>query len=416
MKFSDKQKEWIKEATHRYNLKVGAVRSGKTYLDLIYTIPKRIRERKGSDGLNIILGVTKETIERNILQPMREVYGEELVGTINSRNMVSLFGDIAYCLGAEKINQVSKIRGSSIKYCYCDEMVEYNREVFELLKSRLDKENSCLDGCANPSYPTHWVKEFIDSNADIYTQEYNIDDNPFLPKEFVDNLKKEYAGTVYYNRYILGQWCNAEGMIYINFDRENIVIKDWYSKDVEGKFNNPIRKRIKLGVIGVDFGGNKSSTTFNCTVYTEGFKEMITAREKRIKKELTPTQLENELYDFIKLCQSEYIIRECYCDSAEQVLINGIKVKCMGLPIAIKNAKKGQIVDRIRFYISMIAQHRYYIVNDCKETTEAFEQALWSDKIDDTRLDDGTSNIDSLDSQEYSSEVYQDIMIVTNGK
>jgi len=416
MQLSLKQKEYIQNANKRYNIKVGAVRSGKTYLDILYTIPARIRERIGKDGLTVILGVTKETIERNILQPMREIYGESLVGTINSRNMAKVFGEDIYCLGAEKVNQLTKIRGASFKYCYCDELAEYNQEVFELLKSRLDKEYSCLDGALNPSYPTHWVKEFIDSNVDIYTQQYEIDDNPFLPQTFIDNLKKEYAGTVYYNRYILGQWCNAEGRVYINFNRDNVIINDWFKRDEEGNYANDIRKRVKLGTIGVDFGGNKSSTTFNCTVFTNGFKEMVTVREKRIKKELTPAELENELYDFIKLCQSEYIIQTCFCDSAEQVLINGIRIKCQGLPITIKNAKKGEIIDRIRFYISMIAQHRYFIVNDCNEIIEAFEQALWSDKLDDTRLDDGTSNIDSLDSQEYSSEVYHDIMIATNGK
>ena len=189
---NNKQKEFIKNCNHRYNIKTGATRSGKTYLDLLYTIPSRIRERAGKKGLNVILGVTNSTIERNVLQPMREIYGNNLVGTINSQNIAKLFGEEVYCLGAEKVNQVSKIRGSSIKYCYCDELAEYNQEVFELLKSRLDKEYSCLDGALNPESPTHWLKEFLDSNADIYEQKYTIFDNPFLPKEFVDNLCKEY--------------------------------------------------------------------------------------------------------------------------------------------------------------------------------------------------------------------------------
>ena len=58
-----------------------------------------------------------------------------MVGTINSNNIVRIFGEQVYCLGAEKVSQVSKIRGASIKYCYCDELAEYNEEVWELLKS-----------------------------------------------------------------------------------------------------------------------------------------------------------------------------------------------------------------------------------------------------------------------------------------
>ena len=109
IQLSDKQKEFIKEAINkeepsRFNIKTGATRSGKTYLDILFTIPYRIRERHGKDGLNVILGVTNSTIERNILQPLRELYGDKLVGTINSHNIAKLFGEDVYCLGAEKVS------------------------------------------------------------------------------------------------------------------------------------------------------------------------------------------------------------------------------------------------------------------------------------------------------------------------
>ena len=118
MPFSDKQIEYINNANKRWNIKTGATRSGKTYLDFAYVIPKRIRARIGKEGLVVILGVTKSTIERNVLEPMRNMYGSSLVGSINSQNKCYLFGEWVYCLGAEKITQVSKIRGASIKYCY----------------------------------------------------------------------------------------------------------------------------------------------------------------------------------------------------------------------------------------------------------------------------------------------------------
>jgi len=53
MIITNKQKEFIKNASHRYNLKIGARRCGKTYLDILYTIPARILEGKGKEGLNI---------------------------------------------------------------------------------------------------------------------------------------------------------------------------------------------------------------------------------------------------------------------------------------------------------------------------------------------------------------------------
>lgn len=239
MLLSPKQREYVlKSAGHRWGFKGGATRSGKTYLDFRWIIPIRIRERIGKDGLAVILGVTKSTIERNVLEPMRNLYGDMLVGTISSDNTAWIFGEKCYCLGAEKVSQVSKIRGASIKYCYGDEVADWSEEVFALLKSRLDKEYSCFDGTFNPQYPDHWLKKFLDSNADIFSQTYTIDDNPFLPESFKENLKKEYEGTVYYDRYILGLWVRAEGLVYPMFDRERNVASErggpgryWISSD-----------------------------------------------------------------------------------------------------------------------------------------------------------------------------------------
>lgn len=224
MPFSVKQREYFDNANKRWNFKTGATRSGKTYMDY-FVIPKRIRARIGLPGLSVILGVTKSTIERNILEPMRNIWGSDLVGEINSQNICYLFGERVYCLGAEKISQVSKLRGASIKYVYGDEVADWNQEVFDMLKSRLDKPYSCFDGALNPQGPNHWLKTFIDNpDFDIYCQKYTIFDNPFLPKEFVENLCKEYEGTVYYLRYILGEWALAEGLVY-NFQEEYITDK-----------------------------------------------------------------------------------------------------------------------------------------------------------------------------------------------
>jgi len=215
MHLSKKQNEYIRNANRRWNLKVGAVRSGKSFVDVCHMIPYRLRSLKDESGLNLIIGVSKSTIERNVLQPMRELYTEEVVKSINSQNIAYVCGVPVYCLGAEKVSQVAKIQGMSVKYCYGDEIAKWNPEVFHMLQSRLDKAYSRFDGACNPEYPGHWLKEFIDNpDIDSYVQKYVIFDNPFLPKQFVDNLCKEYEGTVYYGRYILGEWTLAEGLIY----------------------------------------------------------------------------------------------------------------------------------------------------------------------------------------------------------
>ena len=400
---SDKQKEFIRNANQRFNIKTGATRSGKTYLDILYTIPSRIRERAGKDGLNVILGVTNSTIERNVLEPLRELYGDNLVGTIDTKNIARLFGEKVYCLGAEKVSQVSKIRGASIKYCYCDELAEYNQEVFELLKSRLDKEYSVLDGTLNPESPTHWLKQFLDSDADIYCQTYTIFDNPFLPKKFVDNLCKEYEGTVYYNRYILGQWCNAEGLIYTRFANE--PTKYAYKKKKEdGTYDLP----PGITVIGIDYGGTKSGQAFVCTRISADFRQVIVLGSEKHMGDIDPDDLEELEIEFAKKmiykynCDIDYMLP----DNEEVVLIRGLKrrVQEEGWDTIVRGCTKEPINDRIDCGRTMISYGILsYIEEENKIFVDALSSALWDDDAkEDTRLDDFTTDIDTIDAWEYS--------------
>lgn len=397
MPFTEKQREFLDNANHRWNIKEGATRSGKTYLDY-YVIPMRIRRVVGLPGLVAILGNTKGTLTRNIIEPLQQMYGTALVSGIRSDNTAMLFGEKCYCLGADKANQVDKIRGSSIKYCYGDEVATWHEDVFTMLKSRLDKPYSKFDGTLNPEAPHHWVKKFLDSDADIYRQSYTIDDNPTLDPDVVANLKREYSGTVYYDRYILGLWMPAEGVIYrhIADAPQDFVL-----------YEPPV---ILFATIGVDFGGNGSATAFNCTGFTSGMDQIVTLKEYYKKGITTPLELERAFIRFVRDCQREYFVGDAYCDSAEQTLIQGLRVACAreGLAINIHNARKGPINDRIRFFCRLQAARRHKIMRGCTHTLEAFQTAVWDPKhlTEDVRLDNGVYNIDSLDAQEYAVEPY----------
>ncbi len=217
MSFSQKQLEYFQLANHRWNIKSGATRSGKTFMDY-YVIPKRIRFMKGLDGLIVLLGNTRGSLQRNIIEPMQRIWGNFLVSDIKTNNTAQLFGETVYCLGADTVSQVDKIRGASIKYCYGDEVATWSPEVFTMLKSRLDKDYSLFDGTCNPDSPNHWFKKFIDGPADIFYQQYTIDDNPYLPTSVKENIKLEYSNSVFYDRYVLGRWTASEGLVYPSFN------------------------------------------------------------------------------------------------------------------------------------------------------------------------------------------------------
>ncbi|WP_417294042.1 PBSX family phage terminase large subunit [Dysosmobacter sp.] len=365
MLLSPKQREFVKYGTHRWNFKGGATRSGKTYLDFRWIIPIRIRERIGKDGLAVILGVTKSTIERNVLEPMRNIYGDELVGTISSDNTAWIFGEKCYCLGAEKVSQVSKIRGASIKYCYGDEVADWSEEVFALLKSRLDKEYSCFDGTFNPQYPDHWLKKFLDSNADIFSQTYTIDDNPFLPESFKENLKKEYEGTVYYDRYILGLWVRAEGLVYPMFG-DGCITQD--TPDTGDYY------------ISIDYG---TLNPFSAGLWCVGKRSAVRIAEIYYSGRETRAQKTDEEYcDMVERLAGEKTIRAVVVDPSAASFIEALRRRGR---FKVRHADN-DVMNGIRTVSDFLRNGKIKIHESCENTIREFGLYRWDEKSESDRV------------------------------
>ena len=386
----------MNSCNHRWNIKVGATGSGKSWIDYAVAIPKRLLAMKGQ-GAALMLGNTQGTLNRNILEPMRDIWGEQLVGRIISgENYARIFGQKVYILGADKQTSVSKIQGMTVEYAYGDEMTTWAEPVFQMLKSRLRCPHSAFDGTANPDSAHHYLKKFIDSDVDVYCQTSTIDDNPFLPAEFVEQLKKEYAGTVYYKRFILGQWAAAEGACYPLF-----------AADPE-RFIAYVAPPIAFANIGVDFGGGTSGHAFQCVGFTYRYAEMVVLEEYFNQSALDPQALEQEFVEFVRKCLRQYTIADVYCDSAEQTLINGLRnaAAMAGLPVNIYNSQKKPINERIRAACKLMGADRFKIMSHCTTTIDAYASAVYDGRnlTADERLDNGTSNIDTLDATEYAYE------------
>lgn len=357
LKFSPMQQEFFRNAHCRWNVKTGATRSGKTFMDY-YVIPKRIRAVAGKPGRIFILGNTKGTLMRNIIEPMQEIWGSKLVGSINSENKAKMFGEEVYCLGASKVTAVDVFRGASVKYLYGDEVVTWNQQAFDMMKSRLDRSYSMADLTCNPEGKLHWFKKFLDSNANIYCQKYTIDDNPFNDPEFVANLKREYEGTVYYDRYIRGDWVNAEGLVYSVFNEEQHVTTEEF-------------EMLPAYYVSCDYG------TQNATVFL----------------------LWHKIKDGRWLCEKEYYysgresIRqktdEQYCDDLERFLdgisIKGVIIDPSAASLIAALRKRGFIVfhakndvkNGIKETMVRINMGMLFFRPCCKHTIEEFYLYSW---------------------------------------
>ena len=354
---SSKQREYLAACNHRWNFKIGATGSGKSWLDYAVVIPKRLLALK-SEGAAVLLGNTQGTLSRNILDPMREIWGEALVGTISSDNTVRLFGRRVHVLGADNKKHVARIQGMTIEYAYGDEVT--------------------------------------------------IDDNPALDPAFVAELKKELAGTVYYNRFILGQWCAAEGIIYRLFADSQAAH--------DGHFLWPADKPLPPGTrvhIGVDFGGNGSKHAFVATGILPDAAGVVGLCSARVDPKDTDTAfLAGRFVDFVQQVFASWgEIHTVFCDSAEQVLKNSLRSALLAtrfswLASRVYNAKKIEINDRIRLTSILMGGGRFWYMPGAQTLADALATTLWSGKTpgQDTRLDDGTTDIDTLDAFEYTIE------------
>ncbi len=378
MRFSEKQQAYFMNATHRWNVKSGATRSGKTFMDY-FVIPKRIRSVSGKDGLVVILGNTKGTLQRNIIDPLQNIWGTELVSSIRSDNTAVLFGEKCYCLGADKINQVDRIRGSSIKYCYGDEVVTWHEEVFNMLKSRLDKPYSRFDGTCNPDNPNHWFYKFLQGGkADLYLQEYQIYDNPYLYADFVANLENEYSGTVFFDRYILGKWVLAEGLIYpeaaagkCTVERAELAYSQYYVSCDYGTLNP-----CSMGLWGLHQG-----TWYRIREYYYSGRE--TGRNKT----------DDEYYaELEKLCAG-LPIRSVVVDPSAASFIACIRHRHKYNVTEAKNS----VLEGIRNTATALSSGKIKILSCCKNTLAEFAAYRWDESsIEDRPIKENDHAMDDI--------------------
>jgi PBSX family phage terminase large subunit len=254
--FTEKQKKVLRCATKRWNILSGATRSGKTHVSYFLVM---LRLKEHYDDNILFCGKTLATLERNVFAEMRKIFGEKYIGEVKSdmagNRMIKIFGKSCYCVGANDERAITKIQGLGLGYAYCDELTTYPENFFQMLKSRLDREDSKCDATCNPESPSHFVKKHIDNDkVHTYNEHFTIYDNTFLPESFITALENEYRGTIYFDKWILGNWVKAEGLVYPLFRRETHFLQP---AEFARRYG---RHRIRYVIIGGD-GANTNDST-----------------------------------------------------------------------------------------------------------------------------------------------------------
>lgn len=307
--FTEKQKKVLRCATKRWNILSGATRSGKTHVSYFLVM---LRLKEHYDDNILFCGKTLATLERNVFAEMRKIFGEKYIGEVKAdmagNRMIKLFGKPCYCVGANDERAITKIQGLGLGYAYCDELTTYPENFFQMLKSRLDREDSKCDATCNPESPSHFVKKHIDNDkVHTYNEHFTIYDNTFLPKAFITALENEYRGTIYYEKWILGNWVKTEGLVYPLFRRETHFLQP---AEFARRYG---RHRIRYVIIGGDGANTNDSTALVPLAIMDNGQAVrleMFYHNPKINGQLSNEQLVPHIQRYLQDLQDKYRFRE----------------------------------------------------------------------------------------------------------
>ena len=403
LEFNPKVKESILN-TGFLNVWEGAVRSSKTLASLIAW---GIYIGTSSEKVFLMSGATMGSISRNCI--IGEYGFIALTGATqhtdtDGSKYLKLGNKLIYYVGSDNVRSFQKIRGMTIGGWLADEINLHNpdfiAEAFNRSLASSDRKNFWT---LNPSPPNHFIyTEYVDRYQKegipgYHYHHFLMSDNPSITPERMEEIKKQYQG-VFYQRFILGRRVRAEGAIYTAFNRSRNVV------DV-------LPENIIYSNVGADIGGNKSATVYIQTgfFWKDGKLNIVAMNELYDKENVSTEAILKNFKDFVIRSKQFAIIANAYIDSAEQLVIKSMK----NLGVTnIHGSKKIHIIDRIRLVDYLLASGRLVIMSNCTALIDALETAVWDPKgMKEERLDDGSSNVDSLDSLEYSIErKYRELM------
>ncbi len=377
--FSDKQVEYLKRTSARRNIAWGSVRSGKSVVSN-YRFLNYCTE--GPKGDLLISGKTERTIRRNIIAPIKDIIGSDLRYNAGLGECY-IGGRKCVVRGGNDERASEKIQGDTYVGGIIDEITLLPKSFWKMLISRMSVDGAQLFGSTNTDSPFHWLKtEVLDnSEIDLYDSHFTIDDNPFLSKKFVDDLKKDNTG-LWYDRYIKGLWTIADGVIYDCFDSDIHII-------------DTLESDYKYSAIGVDYG-IATTTAFvklqwntknNIHITDEYYYDYtVTNRQK------TDEELADEMEKFTGGKRIEI-----FADPSATSFIASLRKRGMWVKLA-DNA----VLEGIRFVAGMLSKQELKVHKSCENLIKEKSSYIWDAKAQLKGETKPVKNLDhALDAERY---------------
>lgn len=387
MGLSDKQKQILTfpRTSHTALICDGAVRSGKTSVMSLAFIIWAMHEFNQRNFA--ICGKSVQSAVRNVIVPLTGITYFRKTGytlhysvsnhmlTVSRGSKVNYF----YVFGGKDEASYTLIQGITLAGVMLDEVALMPRSFVEQALARCSVEGSRFWFNCNPESPEHWFyKEWIlnpDGKKDRLHLHFLMEDNPSLSEEILNRYKSLYSG-VFYNRYILGQWVMAEGLVYSLFDKsrhvtdETPVIGEYYISCDYGTLNP-----FSAGLWCVHDG---QATRIREYYYS--------GRDRNIMK------TDEEYYSELERLAGDLPVKCVVVDPSASSFIEVIRRHGR---FSVRKARN-EVLDGIRIVSVLLQAGRLKIHKGCKDAIREFGLYQWDDKgevdkplkINDHAMDD----------------------------
>lgn len=369
----------------------GSIRAGKTIvMSLSYIMWAMDTFHEQNFGM---AGKTIGALRRNVITPLKRMlksrgykvrdHRADNYLTIAFRGRTNYF----YLFGGKDESSQDLIQGVTLAGMFFDEVALMPESFVNQATARCSVEGAKLWFNCNPAGPYHFFKtEYLDKleEKNLLHLHFTMDDNLALSEKTKERYKRMYRG-VFYQRYILGLWVMAEGIIYDMFNREEHIVPT-------------VPRPYEKYYVSVDYG-TQNPTTFGLWGFYDGVWYKVKEYHydgRKQNKQKTDQEYYEDLVNFIGDIE-KYRFKGVIVDPSAASFIALLRQK------GVKVIKaKNDVLDGIR-NVATALNNKMILYNDCcKETFREYASYVWDEKAAERGEDKPVKQNDhQLDADRY---------------
>ncbi|PEL17585.1 PBSX family phage terminase large subunit [Bacillus wiedmannii] len=377
----------------------GSIRAGKT-VSMALSYVMWGTETFNGENLGMA-GKTIGSLRRNVITPLKKMLKSRKYKVKDhlSENMLTISKDghtnHFYIFGGKDESSQELIQGITLAGMFFDEVALMPQSFVNQATGRCSIEGSKYWFNCNPAGPYHWFKlEWIDNKEEknLLHIHFTMDDNLSLSKKVKQRYYRMYSG-VFFQRFILGLWVLAEGIVYDMFNKEKHVVKT-------------VEREYEKYYVSCDYG-TQNPMTYGLWGLCKGIwyktKEYHYDGRKNSRQ-----KTDDEYLDDLKEFIGDISIRGIIVDPSAASFIALLKKNRFKVLKA-----KNEVIDGIRNVARLLNEEKIKYNDCCKETFREYASYTWDEKA--TARGEDKPNKEN-DHQMDGDRYFVNTVVVTNNK